>query len=358
MNWFKLVQIPALAVAGVAVFGMLTTKTVAAQSKRPEVTVRLQLSPADKDSPFNIKEHHVHLFAPRGASAERRSPLPLTEAETEARKSIGEHSAAKAIPESATTTVPAVPAPGYYPADLSNPTGGPVVTSAFSHPVYVNCAASCWGNPLTFLDHLDDSTFMHITDQYVGTAANDRYKEGNSSSITFPVFAALEDNDILQIAHAAATAHGSGYGHIYHIFLPKGVDVCFTGTTMCYSPDNPATFAFCAYHASVDFKDIGHVLFSVEPFQDVAGCSIAQPSPNGSLIDSTSSTLAHETIETITDPDGTAWIAQNSLGTIGEEIGDLCVNPFGVEGVSILDGKPYEIQFMYSNKFHACAGVP
>lgn len=39
------------------------------------------------------------------------------------------------------------------------------------------------------------------------------------------------DNDLLHIAHAGASALGSGYGHVFHIFLPKGVDVCFTGTS-------------------------------------------------------------------------------------------------------------------------------
>jgi hypothetical protein len=361
MNPYQFPKIPVLAIPAILLAVLPLAQSAGAQnaaSVKADSGVRLQISPADKDSPFNMKEHHVHLFSPRSSTAERRSPLPQTEAVSEARKIAAARASSLAASTTDSTSIPGVPAPGYYPADLSNPAGGPVVTTAKSHPVYVNCAASCWGDPLIFLDHLDDSNFMHITDQYVGSTANDRYKEGNSSSITYPVFTALTDNDILQIAHAAAKVHGSGYGHIYHLFFPSGVDICFTGTAVCYSPDNPATFVFCAYHGSVDFKDLGHVLFTVEPFQDVPGCSINQPSPNGSLIDSTSSTLGHELIETITDPDGTAWIALNSLGVFGEEIGDLCVNPFGTEAVSVLDGKPYEIQQMYSNKFHACANVP
>jgi hypothetical protein len=362
MKVFKFRKIPVLAITFILLTGLLSGQTAVAQnaaSVKTDSSVRLQISAADKDSPFNMKEHHVHILPARSAAGDRRSPLPPTEAVSQARKTALER--ATSLRESAATaasSIPGVPVPGYYPVDLSNPGNGAVVTTAKSHPLYVNCAASCWGDPLTFLDHLDDSNFIHITDQYVGSTANDRYKEGTSSSITFPVFAPLTDNDILQIAHAGAKAHGSGYGNIYHIFLPKGVDVCFTGTAICYSPDNPATFVFCAYHGSVDFTDLGHVLFTVEPFQDVPGCSITQPSPNGSLIDSTSSTLAHELIETITDPDGTAWISLSSLAAFGQEIGDLCVNPFGIEAVSVLGGKPYEIQQMYSNKFHACANVP
>ena len=347
-----------LAVPAVLLAVLLSARVAVAQtaaSVQADSSVRLQISPADKDSPFNMKEHHVHLFSPRSSTATaRRSPLPQTEAVTEARKNFAARFASRST---AASSIPGVPAPGYYPADLTD-LGGPVVTTAKSHPVYVNCTSSCWGHPLTFLGHLQGSTFIHIVDQYVGSTANNRYQQGDPSSITYPVFTALTDNDILRIAHSAAQAHGSGYGHIYHLFFPAGVDICFTGTDICYSPDNPNTFVFCAYHGSVDFQDLGHVLFTVEPFQDVPGCSINQPSPNGSLIDSTSSTLAHELIETITDPDGDAWFAQTSLVDFGEEIGDLCIDPFGNEAISVLTGRHYEIQQMYSNKFHACANVP
>jgi hypothetical protein len=361
MKLFKFPKIAVLAITPILLAGLLSAQTAAAQdaaSIKADSSVRLQISPADKDSPFNMKEHHVHLFSARSSMAGRQSPLPPTEAVSKARKAAAERVTSLAASAAASTSIPGVPAPGYYPDDLSNPGGGPVVTTAKSHPVYVNCTSSCWGHPLTFLGHLEGSTFIHIVDQYVGSTANDRYQQGDTSSITYPVFTALTDNDVLQIAHAAAKAHGSGYGHIYHLFFPQGVDICFTGTSVCYSPDNPNTFVFCAYHGSVDFQDLGHVLFTVEPFQDVPGCSINQPSPNGSLIDSTSSTLAHELIETITDPDGDAWFAQASLVEFGEEIADLCIDPFGNEAISVLTGRHYEIQQMYSNKFHACANVP
>ena len=123
------------------------------------------------------------------------------------------------------------------------------------------------------------------------------------------------------------------------MFLPKGVDTCFDLTNICYSPDNPPSFVFCAYHGSVTFSDIGHVLITVEPFQNVNGCSVATPSPNGALVDSTANVLSHELFESITDPDppGTVtdivngkfgWIALNSLIEFGAEIGDICEGPF------------------------------
>src|SRR6184192_3572303 len=98
----------------------------------------------------------------------------------------------------------------------------------------------------------------------------------------------LGQNEILSIVHAAAVKLSvqSGYGNIVHVFLPRGIDTCFDLTTICYSPDNPPSFYFCAYHGSVVFSDIGHILFSVEPYQNVPGCQVATPTPNGDLVDS------------------------------------------------------------------------
>ena len=215
-----------------------------------------------------------------------------------------------------------------------------------------------------FLNDLFASKFIHVSDQYVGSTANDRYEVGVGATIPYAILTTLSDNDILQIVHTAATAIGTGYNHIFNIFLPQGVDLCFVGTTECYSPDNPSTFAFCAYHGSVTFNDVGHVLFTAMPYQDVAGCAMLQPSPNGGVVDSTSSVLGHEVFETITDPDPpTGWIAVNSNGVFGEEIGDLCPGvdvtaPYFEDPVTSINGHKYEVQPQYSNTYHACSYAP
>ncbi len=60
---------------------------------------------------------------------------------------------------------------------------------------------------------------------------------------------------------------------MYHVFLPPGTDECFDNTySVCYSPDHLTTWFFCAYHGFVDFPDIGHVIYSVEPYQNNSGC--------------------------------------------------------------------------------------
>ncbi|HEX8765008.1 MAG TPA: hypothetical protein VF740_07590 [Candidatus Acidoferrum sp.] len=131
----------------------------------------------------------------------------------------------------------------------------------------------------------------------MAASASDRHTLGDKfrlSCAPTPSTAPLTDADMRAIVHSAALHSGqTGYGHIFHVFLLPGQDECFTSAaTACYSPDVPASFAFCAYHGSVTFKDLGHVLYSVEPFQNVPGCQVRTGTPNGQLIDSTNNTLS------------------------------------------------------------------
>lgn len=263
------------------------------------------------------------------------------------------------------TTVPSPTPPSFYPADLASG-GGPKVVTAVSHAVYVNCTtiATCWGNPEGFLTDVSKSTFVHLLDQYTGSTANLRYTDGIHANVSYAIFGnTLYPHDIFAIVHAVAKIVGSGYGHIYHIFLPNGTDTCFDQSGVCYSPDNPGSNVFCAYHESVTFSDIGHVLYTVEPFQDVPGCQVAAPSPNGQLSDSTNSALSHELFETITDPDPpSGWLNRISGLLVGSEIGDECVplanNSGELDPTFAINGKMYKVQTEYSNHYHACAVVP
>jgi hypothetical protein len=265
-----------------------------------------------------------------------------------------------------------------FPADLTF-LGGAVVPVAESHAIYLlpngKCPiASCWGNPEGFLRDLAVSQFIHIADQYTGLGANNRYTVGKNAMIPYPPTpktAPLTDADIQGFVHAVASKLGTGYGHIYHVFLPPGQDECFTATDgVCYSPDVQKTFVFCGYHSSVDFKTIGHVLYTVEPFQNVPGCSVRPGTPNGQLIDSTDNTLSHELIETITDPDGTAWFNFTAVVLAMAEIGDECsffkvvaTSPktseaFFDPSIFIIGTHRYGVQPEYANSEHACAVNP
>ena len=248
--------------------------------------------------------------------------------------------------------------------------GGPVVDFAQSHPIYLlpggTCPISvCWGDPAGFLKNLAYSQFIHLADQYIGLGASGRYTLGVSLKGSYkPPAVPLTDADVEAFVHAAALATGlTGYGHIYHVFLPPGQDECFDSTySVCYSPDNPSTFYFCAYHGSVDFTDVGHVLYSVEPFQNVPGCQVRPGTPNGQLVDSTNNVLAHELFETITDPDISAWLNSTLNALYGEEIGDECsfitfttTNAYFDPFVFEMNGRPYATQPMYSNQLRGCA---
>jgi hypothetical protein len=259
--------------------------------------------------------------------------------------------------------LPAIQPPGFYPMDVSNPANGATVVFTQHHPIYVNKNPSHWGDVATFLTDLGRSQFIHLLDQYVGVSANNRYTLGTQFLANYPIPSnhTLGINDILALVHAGASAKGNGYSHIYHTFLPSGVDMCIDAQT-CYSPDNNAAWVFCAFHGSVTFSDIGHVLFSVEPYQNVIGCAAPpQGTANSQLIDSTNDTLSHETFETISDPDDAWWVRAFTFA-YGEEIGDVCTRAatfnhhlYSYYGNITMNGHLYTVQPEYSNQGHGCA---
>jgi hypothetical protein len=237
------------------------------------------------------------------------------------------------------------------PFDLTN-SGGPVLTQATSYALYVNCASTasaCWGTgamtPATFLNDLNVSSLLQVANQYLGENAPGNFNVTEvQTTAAFPTDTA-SINDIFSIIFSASNFESaSGYNAIFHVFLPQGMDMCITPTE-CYSPDNPSTFTFCAFHGSVDFGPNQHVIYSVEPYQGVNGCR----TPNQvRLIDATASTLTHEFFEAITDPDLDAWF--NWL--TGNEIADLCI---GLRNNEHIGHNTYIVQEMYSNSAHACS---
>jgi len=263
------------------------------------------------------------------------------------------------------------------PGDVSYQ-GGNVVEYAAFHAIYLNpnrmCKiATCWGDPEGYLWNLGISNFIHVADQYVGLNASDRYTLGfravldySPQPATAPGFSdyqPITDAQVEAVVHAVAALSGkTGYNHIYHVFLPPGQDECFDSTfTSCYSPDNLNSFAFCGYHSSVVFSDIGEVLYTVQPYQNVPGCAVKPGTPNGELIDSTNNVLNHETFETITDPDGTAWWNSTNIGLYGEEVADECT--FAVStGWDVPDvwvgTHLFAVQRIYSNSQHTCSNQP
>jgi len=200
---------------------------------------------------------------------------------------------------------------------------------------------------------------MRVNDEFVGTLASHRYTVGPGGSINYPVSGPLGPDDLITLIYTAGASFGSGYGDIYHIFFAPGIDVCQdSALTICYSPDNFNTFYFCAFHGSVDFTDIGHVLFSIEPYANVVGCQVNQPSPNSAETDSQANTVSHELEEAITDPDGDASWNAYDLALYGNENADTCAQAYFDYATTVLNGHAYEVQPIYSNQAHACVFKP
>jgi len=236
--------------------------------------------------------------------------------------------------------------------------GGPVVTHATQWNLYIDCTttiAGCWGTgaltPKSFLDDYQESSMVELIGQYTHVDPTGRFDKINELAATVPFkkdsvtgTPTMTLGDLFAILHAApAFTTKTGYDQIYHVFIPAGVDMC-TQPGNCYSPDNPNSFVFCAFHGAVDFAPHWHVLFTMEPYQFVPGCDlVGQPR----VIDATASTLSHEFTELVTDPDLDAWF--NDL--TGNEIGDLC---FTFRNPEQLAEHAYVIQEEYSNTVHAC----
>jgi hypothetical protein len=322
----------------------------------------------------------ISTVVPAAAQAPIQPGPADTAAAASARRS-GLHPFAANTPAAAKLPKTAIPASGpanqagpfqngksRFPGDISYQ-GGRVVTSAQSHAVYllnggVNCMTpACWGNPEQFLQDLSGSDFIRMADQYTGVKSDNNFTVGAAAAFNIPLPHKLTDLNMLALVHAVASqTHQTGYNHIYHVFIPPGTDECFDSSfTTCYSPDSPSTFFFCAYHSSVDFSDIGHVLYTVEPFQSIPGCNVAPGSPNGQLVDSQASVLSHELFETITDPDGDGWWNTATNDLFGDEVADECsfiiFTPVGVffDPPAFKVGKnQYAVQMEYNNFTHAC----
>ncbi len=351
------------AVASVCAIGLFPAAR--AQQDRLADVPEVKVTQVDMDAAREVPPGRVHALASRNpGSREKLEALYRERSSIPVKSSTSTHA----------VTSDALTGPVFYPADLASG-GGPTLETTRMHAIYVNAKgsiASNWGNPEGFLRDLNRSTFIHLLDQYVGTTADERYPVGRRARVHYGTpGATLLESDIVAIVHAVAVETGSGGDHVYHVFLPEGTDTCFDPTPQnpnpgCYSPDNLATMAFCAYHDAVQFSDIGIALFTVEPWQGSV-CAIATPAPNGVLADSTNNVLSHETFETITDPlPGLGYLNLTGGILTGEEIGDECVifNFFSTSPgeysppTFAINGKNYAVQPEYSNTYHTCATVP
>jgi len=159
-------------------------------------------------------------------------------------------------------------------------------------------------------------------------------------------------------------------GHLYPVFLPKGLESCFgakngAGGGDCSLNASSNASQYCAYHSSVAAS--GGAVYAVEPFpiRSVVGgsCDLgwveagAVQSPSGDVaFDSVASGYSHELAEAITDPFSGGW-----FDSTNNENGDECAYtvPGSLSGTAgahydqTINGHHYLLQAEFSNLAYA-----
>ncbi len=147
----------------------------------------------------------------------------------------------------------------------------------------------------------------------------------------------ITNAQLLSEASAFTTSHdlaNNDLAHLYMYFLPKGVETCFTSTNGAGGGECSinAKGGFCGYHAFGSPPLVADMNYAVVDSPLGWTCSSdggsntgGNQSPNGNIdADSEISITSHEISETITDPQGSAW-----LDSSGNEVADDCAYIYG-----------------------------
>ncbi|HET9093892.1 MAG TPA: hypothetical protein VFN36_02305 [Solirubrobacteraceae bacterium] len=151
--------------------------------------------------------------------------------------------------------------------------------------------------------------------------------------------ACIDDAQVIAETDAVVTAAGlpRDYGHIYALYLPRGVESCFypgetaTSANVCTINHEPSA-GYCAYHSQASdgmvYANMPYPIYA-SPVGYTCGSDAVYPTvqtPNGNAdADTEISPTSHELIEAETDPDTqTGW-----YDNAGYEIGDECAYIYG-----------------------------
>jgi PKD domain len=157
-----------------------------------------------------------------------------------------------------------------------------------------------------------------------------------------------------ELEHLVAVDHLPTTNHdIYFIITPNGFGSCTDGGSSSCALGGSAN-GYCGYHS----ETATGILYAVIPYNGVPPhCQSENPRPNSNAADPTISTISHEENETVTDPDGTAWIDAQ-----GDEAADLCLTnfgpPLGGSGLTAwnesINGGHFYLQELWSNASGGC----
>ena len=110
----------------------------------------------------------------------------------------------------------------------------------------------------------------------------------------------------------------TGLEHEYFLLTPPGVESCFEANNKECSAGATVGAAYCAFHFFISSPS-GPIVYANDPYVvGNEGCDDGEH-PNGPADAALQGGLSHEHNESITDPEGNAWV-----GPEGNENGDKC----------------------------------
>ncbi len=158
-----------------------------------------------------------------------------------------------------------------------------------------------------------------------------------------------------QVKHVIEEEGGeAGLHNLWFVFLPPNVDECI-------EPGACGTNAFAGYHSLTNTGSEAAVYaVAIDPIIEI-GAAASGGDPEGNPdAEITADVAGHETIESMTDPEGTGWVDPN-----GYEVADKCeFGPqhgtplgFAADGSpynQVINGHKYLLQEMWSNDDGGC----
>jgi hypothetical protein len=184
-----------------------------------------------------------------------------------------------------------------------------------------------------------------------------------------PVTNCLTDTQIQQeiVSYVTSRHLPTDLSHEYFLLTPPHVESCFTndpttGFGGCSAGEPLDIAAYCAYHGNTVTSTM--LFYANMPFDATNPLCQDGNNPNGLISDGEiNGGLAHEHMESVTDPiPNDAWTNGAGLEH-GEEVGDQCVGsmgtplgtaPNGAKYNQVINGHFYWYQEMWSNFTHSC----
>ena len=177
----------------------------------------------------------------------------------------------------------------------------------------------------------------------------------------------LDDDQVIAETNRIVSSHHLpvNLGHIYVLFLPKHVELCFfagsttTRNNACTINYQPSA-AYCAYHNQAPSSGTVYANMPYPIYASPVGFTCSSDAvypvvqtPNGNAdADTEVSPTSHEVMESITDPDTvTGWYDSSGFEN-GDECAYIFGTPSGTDGAlynQTINGHHYLTQEEFSN---------